>query len=89
MSGESCVTQIVARGNAGALALPLIKGRKFRRLDRNMTRVRTVQSIVAVLIAATLTFTVPDAAILPAAAALTQLVCLIPGMFAFRFTVRK
>lgn len=89
MSGESCITQIVARGNAGALALPLIKGRRFRRLDRNMSCVRTVQSVIAALIAATLIFTVPDAAILPAAAALTQLVCLIPGMLAFRFTVRK
>ena len=89
MSGESCATQIVARGNACALAHPLIIGRKFRQLDTRMTRVRTFQTIAAIAVAAALTFTVADAAILPAAAALTQLICLLPGMFAFRFTVRK
>lgn len=89
MSGESCATQIVARGNACTLAHPLIIGRKFRQLDTRMTRVRTFQTIAAIAVAATLTFTVADAAILPAAAALTQLICLLPGMFAFRFTVRK
>lgn len=82
-------TQIVARGNVKSLALPLIKGKRFRRLDSNMKRVRVAQTVFAIIVAAVMTFTVKDAVILPAAAALIQLICLIPGILAYHFTVNK